>query len=36
MVTELGEEPLGLWDSKVDVRPWGHEVGVQASGSLTR
>lgn len=21
-VTELGKEPLGLWDSEADVRPW--------------
>lgn len=33
-VTELGKEPLGLWDSEADVRPWGHEVYMQASGSL--
>lgn len=35
-VTELGEEPLGLWDSKADVRPWGHEVRVQTSDQIRK
>lgn len=33
-VTELGKEPVGLWDSEADVRPWGREVYMQASSSL--